>query len=112
MMLSEAYKKRLKKLAGVEEDTTLDTVINPVSDIHPLSVNPDGEIPVGDAIVGQQQGIPFSTLDFTVMGEAEKKEDKPKESEIKDPIHLPDLTVGKKELIKYLKDLYDIELKD
>jgi hypothetical protein len=38
-----------------------------------------------------------------------KKKKKVKESE---EIHLPELTMDKKYLIKYLKDLYNIELKD
>jgi hypothetical protein len=28
-----------------------------------------------------------------------------------DEIHLPELTMGKKELIKFLKDIYNIDLK-
>lgn len=38
-----------------------------------------------------------------------KKKKKVKESE---EIHLPELTMKKKDLIKYLKDLYNLEFKD
>ena len=36
-----------------------------------------------------------------------------KESKLEyDEIHLPELTMKKKELIKYLKDVYKLEIKD
>ena len=39
-------------------------------------------------------------------------EAKNKKLEAGDEIHLPELTMNKKELIKYLKDIYNIELKN
>lgn len=39
-------------------------------------------------------------------------EAKTKKLEVGDEIHLPELTMKKKDLLKYLKDIYNIELKD
>lgn len=49
-------------------------------------------------------GAPFSALNYTVL--AEKEEDNEK-----DEIHLPELTMSKKELAKFLKDIYGINIK-
>ena len=47
------------------------------------------------------------TLSEMVM--TEKKE---KKLDVGDEIHLPELSMKKKDLLKYLKDMYDIKLKD
>ena len=46
-----------------------------------------------------------------IILEGKKENDKPKEIVPKDFVHLPDLTMSKKVLIKYLDEVYGIKLK-
>ena len=76
------------------------------------------EVSFDGKIVGElPHGIPFSSLDYSVLAEKDKKENKkdkdnePKEKEFKEPIFLPDSVMEKKSLLKFLKDVYKISLK-
>ena len=125
MLLSEGYRKRLQELAGLSEysDAGAGAGLNySPNDVRPLdlplkntSVNTldhnDEEInyPL-DEPQTRTFPIQFSTDGIRVNESKEKKPKEPKAPEIKNPIHLPELAIGKGELLKYLKDVYGIKL--